>query len=348
MLRIREVLPLPDHDIPASQPTKTEPLKRARLGVLGAVGVVLGAGSMMLTVSLVRAGDDAGVRAFILEEAAKRAPPPRAAPSPSPRVLAYAPASAPLRLPLVEANRDGRIAHPPVKLHAKKKRGSSKSADAMAHYDTVSGAADVARTICVRLCDGYHMPIGHLRSRSDMPAHEALCTAMNPGIPVKTFRVPAGAESIDGAVASDGETYGSLPVAHSHETSADSACRPAIATDGELRVSLLRDFTLRPGDAIVLDGKVTTFEGSSSWPYTARNFRDFRNSRELSARERRSIDAAVGVSRREGQIRSFRKQMRVDEAKANAATVALQGQSDTAPAEAKTTVVRHITVDPET
>jgi hypothetical protein len=340
MLRIREVLPLPDRDVPAPQPIETEPLKRARLGVLGAVGVALGVGGMMLTVSLVKAGDDAGVRAFILEEAAKRT-------ALTPRASAYAPATVPLRLPLVETNRDGRIAHPPVSLD-RKKHSIRKSADANAHYDTVSGAANVARTICVRLCDGYHMPIGHLRSQSDLPAHEALCTALNPGIPVKVFRVAPGAETIDGAVASDGRTYGSLPVAYSHETSADSACRPAIATAEDRRVSLLRDFTLRPGDAIVLDGKVTTFEGSSSWPYTARNFRDFRNSRELSARERRTIDAAVGVSRREGQIRSFRKQMRVDEAKANRAAIALQGQSRAAPAGTNTTVVRHITVDPET
>ncbi|WP_439498493.1 DUF2865 domain-containing protein [Bosea sp. (in: a-proteobacteria)] len=341
MLRIRDVPPLPDHDVPAPQPTKTKTLKRVRLGVFGAVGAVLGVGGMMLTVSLVKAGDDAGVRAFILEEAAKRA-------VLAPRASAYAPAGIPMRLPLVQTNPDGRIAHPPVNLQVKKRSSGKKSADANAHYDTVSGAANVARTICVRLCDGYHMPIGHLRSQSDMPAHEALCTALNPGIPVKVFRVAAGAESIDGATASDGKTYGSLPVAYSHETSADTACRPAIATAEDRRVSLLRDFTLRPGDAIVLDGKVTTFEGSSSWPYTARNFRDFRNSRELSARERRTIDAAVGVSRREGQIRSFRKQMRVDEAKANAATVALRGQSDTAPAGTNTTVVRHITIDPET
>lgn len=338
MLRIRDAMPEPGTRSPGPPP-RSDDLRTARLGAIGLVGAVLGAGGMMLTVSLVQAGDDAGVRAFILEEAAKR--------SPNPRASAYAPAGNLPRLPLVETNPDGRIAHPPVKFDAKK-RSSGKSAGETAAYDTVSGAANVARTICVRLCDGYHMPIGHLRSQADMPAHEALCTAMNPGIPVKVFRVPAGAETIDGAVASDGKTYGSLPVAYSHETSADSACRPPIATAGDRRVSLLRDFTLRPGDTIVLDGKVTTFEGSSRWPYTARNFRDFRSSRELSARERRKIDAAVGISRREGQIRSFRKQMRVDEAKAHGRPVKLRGRFDTAPDRAKTTVVRHITIDPET
>ena len=64
----------------------------------------------------------------------------------------------------------------------------------------------------------------------------------------------------------DGKRYGALPMAFSHEKAADPACRPAIVQAGERRVSLLRDITLRPGDSVVLDGKVSTFSGSTSWP----------------------------------------------------------------------------------
>ena len=147
-----------------------------------------------------------------------------------------------------------------------------------------------------------------------MKGHEALCQAMNPGIPVKVFRVAAGADTIDDAQSADGKRYGALPVAYSHQTSADPACRPAIVKAGERRVSLLRDFTLRPGDSVVLDGKVRTFSGAKAWPYKPQDFRDFRSSSELSAAQRRQIDERVGVSRLEAQSNSLRRQMRLRQA----------------------------------
>ena len=229
---------------------------------------------------------------------------------------------------------DGRIAHPPIGLNPFKPRHAvtapqdAPKRKAAVRRDAVSGAADSARTICVRLCDGFHAPIGHLRASSDMKAHETLCQAMNPGIPVKVFRVAAGSATIDDARAADGKRYGALPVAYGHETSADPACRPAIVQAGERRVSLLRDFTLRPGDSVVLDGKVRTFTGGSSWPYSLNDFRDFRSAAELSGDQRRQIDDRVGVSRMEAEARGLRRQMRLREASLRDDSVA----SDARPA----------------
>lgn len=325
MLRVRDV---PSR---AAQPGATRadahsPSSRPlRLAAMAALGLSLGAGGAVLTVSMVQAEDDAGIRAFFREEAARRvdAQPRRATYS----ATAYAPARNSWALPLFNATPDGRIAHPPVALNPFKRQ---PAADAprrqprqtkVVGIDTVSGAANTARTICVRMCDGFHAPIGYLRAQADMKAHEALCQAMNPGIPVKVFRVQAGATGIDGAVAQDGKTYGSLPVAYGHERSSDPACRPAIVAAGERRVSLLRDITLRPGDSVVLDGKVRTFTGASRWPYSPRDFEDFRGSRELSAGQRRMIDETVGVSRHEAQMQSLRRQMRAREASLHDETV---------------------------
>jgi hypothetical protein len=183
-------------------------------------------------------------------------------------------------------------------------------------------SANNAQTFCVRLCDGFHAPIGHLRSASDLSAHEALCKAMNPGIPVKVFRATAGSTSIDAAVAADGQRYAALPMAYSHEKAADPACRPAIVQAGERRISLLRDITLRPGDSVVLDGKVSTFTGGSSWPYNRRDFRDFRTAPELSTGQRQQIDERVGISLMEAEARSLQRQMRVREAHLQDNTVA--------------------------
>ncbi|RDJ27671.1 DUF2865 domain-containing protein [Bosea caraganae] len=326
MLRVRENPT--QANLPAAKPIDTAlasaPAKRSpgrlRLAAMSLLGLALGAGGAVLTVSMVQAEDDAGIRAFFREEAARRAErqPQRAAYG---GVTAYAPARNGWSLPLFNSTPDGRIAHPPVVLNPFKRQQAAEAPRRQPRHtkvvglDTVSGAADTARTICVRMCDGFHAPIGYLRAQSDVKAHEALCQAMNPGIPVKVFRVPAGAASIDGAVAQDGRTtYGSLPVAYGHEKSADPACRPAIVAAGERRVSLLRDITLRPGDSVVLDGRVRTFTGGTRWPYSTRDFEDFRGSRELSASQRRMIDETVGISRREAQMQALRRQMRTREA----------------------------------
>lgn len=303
-------------------------MPRSRAGRWAAatvLGLAIGSGGMVLTASLVQAEDDAGIHSFFLEEAARRAgrAPTQASLQPTPRANAYAPAGQGWRIPLFQTQPNGRIAHPPVDLNPFKRATKAASRP---RKPTVAEFAPVpsshAQTFCVRLCDGFHAPIGYLSKASDIGAHEALCTAMNPGVPVKVFRVPAGAGGIENAVAANGQRYAALPMAYSHQKSADPACRPAIVQEGERRVSLLRDVTLRPGDSVVLDGKVSTFTGGTSWPYSRRDFRDFRSAPELTTGQRRQIDERVGISRMEAEARSLRRQMRVREARLLDDTVA--------------------------
>ena len=301
--------------------------RKGRLLALAALGVALGSGGIVLTASMVQAEGDAGAREFIMQEAARRSEQGRvqnaayASTRYAPQASAYAPAGNGWRLPLLQMQPNGQLAQPPIdlnpfrtaprKLADRQRRPAGTTA---ASLDTVTGAADRAQTFCVRLCDGFHAPIGYLRASGDLKAHEAICKAMNPGVPVKVFKAAAGVTDIADAVAADGKRYGALPMAFSHAKASDPACRPAIAQAGERRVSLLRDITLRPGDSVVLDGKVSTFTGSSSWPYSRRDFRDFRTASELSKAQRRQIDEQVGISRMEAQARSVRRQMRVREA----------------------------------
>ena len=339
MLRVREV---PTRGIArdrrpvsvtVSEPARPRGGRAARLAAMTALGLALGAGGAVLTVSFVQAGDDADVRAFQAQEAAgKRAErTPGQAAYASTQATAYAPSRGRWTLPVLGLLPDGRVAQPPIGLNPFQPRDGIAGAEqaprhtrqrVAARLDTVSGAADVARTICVRLCDGFHAPIGYLRNQSDMKGHEALCQAMNPGVPVKVFRVAAGADTIDDAQSADGKRYSALPMAYSHEKASDAACRPAIVQAGERRISLLRDFTLRPGDSVVLDGRVRTFAGASQWPYSTRDFRDFRSAAELSKSQRQQIDERVGVSRLEAQSRSLRRQMRLREASLHDDTVA--------------------------
>lgn len=295
---------------------------RARLVAMGMAGLALGMGGVVLTASLVQAEDDSSVYSVLRQDAARRAAPsePSRAAYASSQASAYAPARQGWRIPLFQTGTSGLIAHPPVDLNPfrrAEKRVARRSAD-VARVAQGRGT-DIApehttRTICVRLCDGYHAPIGFLRATSDLQAHESLCQAMNPGLPVKVFTVAAGAETIDDAVSTDGKRYRALPVAYAYQGAGDKACRPAIVQAGERRVSLLRDITLRPGDSVVLDGKVSTFTGGTAWPYSRRDFRDFRSANELSKGQRKQIDELVGISRMEAQARKLRDRMKIREA----------------------------------
>ncbi len=294
------------------------PSRASRLVAMAGVGLALGAGGAILAVSMVQAGDDAGVRAFHQQEAANRRATSQYASAPA--ATAYAPSRYSLSLPpLFQTRGDGRIAHPPIGLNPFQPRdaGAAKvhrAKPANRKPTTTLVASSSARSICVRLCDGFHAPIGLIHSNSDMKAHEVLCRAMNPGVPVQVFKVAAGAESIDDAQTLEGKRYSSLPVAFGHEKATDAACRPAIVQEGERRVSLLRDFTLRAGDSVVLNGKVKTFVGSSHWPYSAADFRDFRMTSELSKSQRQEIDDRTGQSRREAEARTLRRKMLLREA----------------------------------
>ena len=339
MLRVREVAGRGSsrgEDLcpaPVSPSTSSTGSSRpARLAALAVLGVTLGIGGTVLTVSLVQAEDDAGIRAFHLQEAANREAKrassyARYAPTqPQPRAVAYAPARNGWQIPLLQIAPDGRLAHPPVDLNPFRQRtvaDADRARAKRAPEARLAAVADGTRTVCVRLCDGFHAPIGQLRSAGDLPAHEALCQAMNPGIPVKVFRMAAGVSDIAEAQSSDGKRYRALPMAFGHETTRDAAaCRPAIVQAGERRVSLLRDFTLRPGDSVVLDGKVRTFVGGSRWPYSQRDFRDFRTVGELTKSQRREIDERVGISRLEAQARGLRRQMLLREASLHDDTIA--------------------------
>lgn len=340
MLRVREVptrVFARDGEVLAAVSGKTKIVRcspAGRLLALAALGIALGSGGMVLTASMVQAENDGSAREFLIQEAARRdqARVQNAAYSSTryaPQANAYAPAGNGWRLPLMQMQPDGRLAHPSIQLNPFRKppqklasRQRKVAGATIASFDAVTGTADRAQTFCVRLCDGFHAPIGYLRSSGDMKAHESLCKAMNPGVPVKVFRMAARATGIADAVAADGQRYSALPMAFSHEKAADPACRPAIVQAGERRISLLRDITLRPGDSVVLDGKVSTFSGGSSWPYSRRDFRDFRSASELSKAQRRQIDEQVGISRMEAQARSVRRQMRVREAQLQDDTVA--------------------------
>ncbi|MCX7325729.1 MAG: DUF2865 domain-containing protein [Hyphomicrobiales bacterium] len=330
--------------VPASQPQVCTPLlltlraryldatvaasrsRAVKLAALAALGVTVGVGGAVLGVSLVQASDRLDMYETFRSDGRGRreqAVPAQAYTSAS----SYAAQRSVVFQPLAAITPQNRVAFPDFRLNpfhptgheqdrtrrADRNKQQAKTAVSAA-LDTVSGAADVPRSICVRLCDGYQYPLGYIRDNAELVGHEALCRAIFPDVPTRVMRVAAGAGTIDEAVGSDGKTYRSLPMAYAYQTSIDPAC--ARPRNGARTVSLLKDFTLRAGDTVMVNGRPRVFIGSTSYPFTAANFRDFRSSAALSESTRKQIDHVVGVSREESLRREVQRITRVREANA--------------------------------
>lgn len=297
--------------------------RHVRSVALGLLGAVVGIGGAMVGVSLVQATEGGGLYAII-----DTARPQRSAPQP---IYAYYSSYAPSRpvtfQPLARLNSRGMVAFPDFNLNPFNPTDPGKAGPVNTRnarpgeqsgfdktFNTVSGASNVPRSICVRLCDGYQHPLAPIRDSGDLRGHEALCTAMFPNVPTRVFRVAAGAQTIDDAVGPDGTTYRQLPMAYAYQTSIDPAC--ARPRTGAQTVSIMKDFTLRAGDTVVVNGRPRVFNGSTSYPFTAANFRDFRDSTALHASTRKQVDEVVGVSRQERLQREVQQLSRVREANA--------------------------------
>ncbi|MBV8568098.1 MAG: DUF2865 domain-containing protein [Methylobacteriaceae bacterium] len=129
------------------------------------------------------------------------------------------------------------------------------------------------RAVCVRLCDGYFFPVGDVRDQASLQAQEAMCSGLCPDAPTRLYTVPPGADGIEGAVSRDGHPYSALPVALRYTHAVDDACTCRRNNQQQaLLVSLMKDFTLRRGDAVMTRSGLLVFNGAGRWPYLRSDF----------------------------------------------------------------------------
>jgi len=155
---------------------------------------------------------------------------------------------------------------------------------------------------CVRTCDGFFFPVSEDRS-SPRASAASLCQAMCPSADTRVFRLPGGSDSFDNAVdESDGRPYSSLKTAFAYRNAVAPACscRPAGASTSAL--SYLEDTTLRAGDFVVTPKGVRMFAGAASFPFTDRDFKDFREGRNLSRETTAYLAAVDRLHRRAGGV----------------------------------------------
>jgi len=261
-------------------------------------GLILGFGGITAGSGLVHASERGGLFNFI--EELFRGPPPEAHAVARPR--------APARYSsLPDAHRVSavRIPHytPRPSSFAERRPGRIRAAAPSRPGPVLDGT----RTVCVRTCDGYVFPLGRLRSRNDLPVHEAACAAACPNAPTLLFTLAGGRSEMEQAVSLKGQPYlaASWANVYRQKRVENCACRPPGVASVPLPIA--EDPTVRRGDVVATeDGAEVVTRLSHRGPVLA----DFRDARGLSRRTRRQIDDQVGTLRRDAAAESFRRTLR--------------------------------------
>ena len=189
----------------------------------------------------------------------------------SPRRASYADYDAPRRHPRARQVAEHQIAeHQVVERQAVERAADS---DAPVRLGRAS--------ICVRACDGFAFPVGTFHGEGDIAAHEATCRSECPGAQTALYVLPNGSSAIDEAVeARTGHAYSQKASGFHYTTYLDEAC--SCHPKGGNRISsLLRDFTLRRGDAVVTNTGVKVFHGGGHFPYRQADFVRLAQSRDV-------------------------------------------------------------------
>lgn len=180
----------------------------------------------------------------------------------------------------------------------KRKRDSATSSNSGSQEG--SGRTASGQAICVRLCDGFHFPVGDNPASGELAARESMCNALCPGAPVRLYILPSGTDDITQAYSPrrGGRSYGSLPVALRHTQKYDNTytCRPQGQPHAEL-VPITQDFTLRKGDAVMTGSGFRVFNGATRWPYRNGDFVPLAQSRNVASSNRATLRAIERVSR---------------------------------------------------
>jgi hypothetical protein len=135
-----------------------------------------------------------------------------------------------------------------------------------------NGGPTSGRSVCVRLCDGYFFPVAPLTGATDLASHQSACTSACPDAPTALYVQPNGSDRIEDAVSTSGAPYTALPVALRSRTTFDNTCVCHRSPKPGYGVALLRDFTLRKGDAVMTPRGFMVFQGQKHPPFARKDF----------------------------------------------------------------------------
>lgn len=152
--------------------------------------------------------------------------------------------------------------------------GAALDASSERKHKKMDASASLAsrRSVCVRLCDGFFFPVAPLSGETDLASHEAACEDNCPDAPTALYIEPSGSDKIEDAVSTSGAPYTALPVALRSRTALDNTCACHRAASRRYNYALLRDFTLRKGDAVMTPKGFMVFQGRKRLPFAREDF----------------------------------------------------------------------------
>lgn len=271
-----------------------------RPAVTALLAAICGLGLAAAGVTLVRAADDTGlfeiIRSDYLRSMAQRY---RLPPRDGYRPYRYASDS-----PYLEPRRSA-----PRRVVRRKARVEFAAANAR---------IGARLTLCVRTCDGYAFPLGHLASQTDVKAHEAACSAACPGAETALYTLMPGQSRDDPTKAvsvRDGGPYTRLATASLFRTKRVAACSCTGPDNVARRLPIALDPTLRVGDVVVdPKGDAKVYAGRGRVPHSPQAFSDMRGNRVLSRTASAQVDRLMGTSQREAALRAYQRGLRTREA----------------------------------
>ena len=151
-------------------------------------------------------------------------------------------------------------------------------------------------SMCVRTCDGFAFPVGAYHGEADRASHEATCQSECPGAQTALYVLPNGADSIGDAIeVTSGRSYSQMPHAFHYTTYLEDSCS-CHPREGNRISSLLRDFTLRRGDAVMTKTGFKVFHGGERYPYRQGDFVALSKSRDVHQGQRATFHAIERAS----------------------------------------------------
>ena len=294
-----------------STPTASGGARMRALARTLALGALLGLGGVGAGTTLVHAADDAGVLDFLLGDVPRTLGLPARAkrPEASLRERRVRWTSRPAHAAVARPRWTDPAPRPqttgPKPSSFRQTREPLSGLGRHEGAGSQDGAGSHARTVCVRTCDGYMFPLANLAKGEAVPAQEQACAAACPGAETALYTVRAGAE-LDQAVSRNGKPYRSLAAAFAYRSRLVGSCSCNPGAGGYARL-LLRDATLRPGDAVAGAAGARVFAGRDRGGEA--RYVDFRRAAMLSPAERRELDRTLDVSRLERARAEFRRSL---------------------------------------
>ena len=152
------------------------------------------------------------------------------------------------------------------------------------------------KSMCVRLCDGFAFPIGTYHGDEDRTPHEATCQSECPGARTALYVLPNGSDQIGDAVdVKSGRNYSQMPAAFHYTTFLQDACT-CHPHEGNRISSLLHDFTLRRGDAVMTKTGFKVFHGDGRFPHRQNDFVALEHSRDIQNNRRATFHSIERAS----------------------------------------------------